>query len=158
MTPHRRGGVLLRIASTSMVSMLSLSCAAHVSKWAVRPLSVTVVGADINDPRWAATDEAVEFWNQEVANTGLKVRLDPVARLFQAVADIPTEVQHIPGDIVVALSNGDFISFGMRWRPERSGFVGIRRADIPPLSLPNVLRNLIAHELGHVLGLRQTAI
>jgi len=29
----------------------------------------------------------------------------------------------------------------------------IRRADVPPLSLPNVARNVIAHELGHVLGL-----
>jgi hypothetical protein len=30
----------------------------------------------------------------------------------------------------------------------------VKRADLFPLSLPNVARNLIAHELGHVLGLR----
>lgn len=30
----------------------------------------------------------------------------------------------------------------------------IRRADIPPLSMPNTVRNVIAHELGHVLGLQ----
>jgi ethanolamine utilization microcompartment shell protein EutL len=71
MTSHRRGGVL--IASTAMLSMLSLSCAADMPKWAARLLSVTVVGADSNDPRWAAADEAVEFWNQKLANTGLKV-------------------------------------------------------------------------------------
>jgi hypothetical protein len=29
----------------------------------------------------------------------------------------------------------------------------LRRADIAPLSLPNVARNVVAHELGHVLGL-----
>lgn len=153
MTSERRAGVLLGIALTVMFSMLGLSCAVDMSKWAAKSLSVTVVGADSNDPRWAAADEAVEFWNQKLANAGLNVRLDPVARLFQPVADIPTEVQHIPGDIIVALSNGDFISFGMRWRPDRRGLVAIRRADIPPLSLPNVLRNVIAHELGHVFGL-----
>ena len=29
----------------------------------------------------------------------------------------------------------------------------LRRADVEPLSLPNVARNVVAHELGHVLGL-----
>ena len=63
------------------------------------------------------------------------------------------EFQYTPGDIILALSNGDFISFAMRWSRDRKGLVAMRRADIPPLSLPNVLRNVTAHELGHVLGL-----
>jgi hypothetical protein len=67
--------------------------------------------------------------------------------------EIPLQLQQISGDIVVALSNADLISFGLQWRRERKGVVGLRRADIPPLSLPNVPRNVAAHELGHVLGL-----
>jgi hypothetical protein len=63
------------------------------------------------------------------------------------------EFRQIAGDIVVVLSTDDLVSFGLRWRRERKGLVGMRRADIPPLSLPNVARNVIAHELGHVLGL-----
>ena len=35
--------------------------------------------------------------------------------------------------------------------------MAIRRADIPPLSLPNTVRNVVAHELGHVLGLNHNA-
>jgi hypothetical protein len=57
----------------------------------------------------------------------------------------------------VALSHGDFISFGLRGSRDRKGLVGMRRVDIPPLSLPNVLRNVTAHELGHVLGLRHNS-
>jgi len=139
---------------------------------APKSLTVTVVGADKSDPRWNAVDEAVEFWNQQLANSGANVRFDPVTRVVQPVPDdalrqlsdavlggrgkreIPKGLQEIPGDILVALSNADFISFGMPWSRGHKGLVGMRRADIPPLSLPNVLRNVTAHELGHVLGLR----
>jgi hypothetical protein len=92
-------------------------------------------------------------------------RLGPITRLMQPVPDdtlrqlsaavlggygrvepeIPDELRQIAGDIVVALSTADLVSFGLRWRPERKGLVGMRRADIPPLSLPNVARNVIAH-------------
>ena len=136
-------------------------------------LSVTVVGADSSDPRWRAAEEAVAFWNQQLAAAGIGIRLGPITRLVQAVSndalsristalvgryrfepDVPEVLRRIPGDIVVALSTAELISFGLPWRPERSGLVGLRRADIPPLSLPNVPRNLVAHELGHVLGLK----
>ncbi len=115
----------------------------------------------------------MEFWNQQLKSAEVDVRLGPIARLIQPVSDdalrqlsaavlggyhgvepdIPEELRQIPGDIVVALSTADLVSFGRRWRPERKGLVGMRRADIPPLSLPNVPRNVVAHELGHVLGL-----
>jgi hypothetical protein len=59
----------------------------------------------------------------------------------------------LPGDIIVAFSADDFVSFGHPLSPARKGFVAISRPDTPPRSLPNVLRNLLAHELGHAIGL-----
>jgi hypothetical protein len=66
---------------------------------------------------------------------------------------LPDSIEEIPGDVVVVLSNADLMSFGMPRTRRSKAFVAIRRADVPPLSLPNVARNAIAHELGHVLGL-----
>lgn len=58
----------------------------------------------------------------------------------------------IPGDIVVALSDADFISFSTHW-PNGKGLVAIKSIRSYPLTLPNVARNVIAHELGHAIGL-----
>ncbi len=62
-------------------------------------------------------------------------------------------IEPIPGDVVVALSGADLMSFGVVWTRGSKGFIALRRADVEPLSLPNVARNATAHELGHVLGL-----
>ena len=165
----------LFITIVILAIILATAAGSPVASAVLMSLSVTVVGADSSDPRWRAVEEAAAFWNQQLIEAGVNVRLGPTTRLIQPVPDdalrklstaqlesrfepdIPEGLRQIPGDIVVALSTADLISFGIRWRPERSGLVGLRRADIPPLSLPNVPRNLVAHELGHVLGLRHNS-
>ena len=63
----------------------------------------------------------------------------------------------LPADVVIALSHTDLISFSVPLSSGRKGVVGIRRSDVPPLSLPNTVRNVVAHEIGHVIGLSHNA-
>ena len=65
--------------------------------------------------------------------------------------ELPESVRRITGDIIVALSDGDFISFAAR-RGDKA-LVAIKNDRLWPLTLPNVARNVIAHELGHAIGL-----
>ncbi len=123
------------------------------------------------DPRVAAVEEAVTFWNGELDRIGAHIHLGPVRVLDapmsdEVLRDMSTAVMSgfgtrglrrligdTPGEIVVALSDADLVSFGTEWSRWSKGFVALRRADVPPLSLSNVARNAVAHELGHVLGL-----
>src|SRR5439155_11460643 len=122
---------------------IALACllASAVAVAAPRSLSVMVVGADGADPSWHAVDEAVEFWNAQLAEIGAALRLGPVTRLIRSVPDpelgqlsarignigaqpIPDNLARLPGDIVIALSSVDLISFGVRWTGSK-GLVGL---------------------------------
>ena len=66
---------------------------------------------------------------------------------------MPPLLQNLSGQIVVALSDGEFISFAARWPEQSIALVAIKSDRAPPLTLPNVARNVIAHEMGHTIGL-----
>jgi hypothetical protein len=73
------------------------------------------------------------------------------------VLQFPEDIRRIDGDIVVALSDGEFISFSAHTIVKGKALVGIKDYRSFPLTLPNVARNVIAHELGHVIGLPHNA-
>jgi hypothetical protein len=65
-----------------------------------------------------------------------------------------TPVLPVEGDLVIVVSDAEFISFSSSGPRRGQRVVGIKRGSSWPLTLPNVARNVIAHEVGHALGLR----
>jgi hypothetical protein len=145
---------------------LFVAFSASAEQW-----SVAVIGPD-NDRRVLAVKEAVAHWNDELADLGASLRLGPVTRsdgprpdeaTLQGISDDTISSSWFRGgmpdlhpyhaDVVIFLASSDLISVGFAPHRNRPGMIILREADDPPLSMSNVARNVVAHELGHVLGL-----
>jgi hypothetical protein len=132
---------------------------------------ITIVGA-AGDSRLPAIDEAIAFWNRTLAEIGSGFRLGSPTRIVRPIpedalqllsaevlsrgrsANVPAALHDLPGGITIVLAQSGFVSFSSPPFDENSKrVVGIRGANVPPMNLPNVPRNLIAHELGHAIGM-----
>jgi hypothetical protein len=124
------------------------------------------VASDADDFRLPLVSEAILFWNRELAKLGIPFRLgsltqvagkistDDLQPLSRAPQRYPPEsIRKVDGDVVVALSDGDFNSFTTTWPAIPKALAAIVTYEKHRPSQDKFARFAIAHELGHVIGL-----
>ncbi|MDA1091759.1 MAG: hypothetical protein O3A25_00605 [Acidobacteria bacterium] len=145
---------------------------------AVPERQVVIVSPTADDPRIDLTRAALEFWNQTLYEVGVPVRLHEASvvvgvtgvRAIETYARFvaqrggripkgssgpapPQELKDIGGDVVVLLSQQPLLPFAWPLVGSPDYFVVIRSTEPRRSGDLRVLRNIIAHELGHTLGL-----
>src|SRR5687767_2461325 len=133
--------------------------------------SIVVLGQG-GDSRNQLVADAVDLWNQQLTEIGSGFRLESVkfvseilpatelAALSQAMLDgqralvgPPSGFMQMKGDLIIALSDGAFVSFAMSFQNTDKRLIAIPSFHAVPFRFTNVGRNLVAHELGHAIGL-----
>lgn len=140
---------------------------------------IVIVTRAEGDSRLAAAREAIAFWNQTLADLSVRGRLledrvlvaPPMSRALENYTrqiwllagrpvrkedgpESPSQLNDLDADVVLFLSNQTFFSFAWPFAGRARHFVGIQTDRAAPMTYANVTRNVIAHELGHVLGLQ----
>lgn len=130
------------------------------------------LAASADDPRLPLVHESILFWNNTLSQIGSPFQLGPLRLVEMPDAaetlrqmsagtiagaetlPYPSFMEDLDTDLLLILSDEvEIVSFAAHWEDRGKAVIVIKSDSAPPLSLPNVTRNVIAHELGHVIGL-----
>ena len=167
-----------RLARCAAALALALVAIATPQGYRQVDREIVVVSPNHADPRLAMFREAVEFWNGELAALDRETRLVETALVAPSPHDRalenytraiwqqagrtriggsrpaePVELNLLGGDVVVFFSKQPTMSFAWPLDTADRYFVAIPVEAGARMSRTGLTRNVIAHELGHTLGL-----
>lgn len=176
----RRGFIGSLGASIAVLPGVCLAQFQHspsLGSW--RKIPSIVIMSTENDARLVAAHEAVAFWNAALSNLGSPFRLGSLSHAPNTITDddvrpysdggfdetrvlydwttgslnLRERVGQLGGDVVIVLSSASRRSFSLQYMPARKVLVVIEGPILNSIATSNWIQNVIAHELGHVIGL-----